>query len=64
MYWIDNVLDKEAKRICPPKFDKSREVKNENLEQSHKRVYDYALAMTEKELAQGVEGLLHNLNSL
>jgi ribonucleoside-triphosphate reductase len=31
---------------------------------SDEKVYKYALAMTEKEASQGVEGLLHNLNTL
>ena len=30
----------------------------------HAKAYDYAMAMTEKELKQAVEGLFHNLNTL
>ena len=30
----------------------------------HKDVYNYAIDMTQRELAQAVEGLYHNLNTL
>lgn len=30
----------------------------------YKKAYDYAVAMTQKECMQGVEGLFHNLNTL
>ena len=35
-----------------------------DIYKSNKRIYDYALEKTQKELNQGVEGLFHNLNSL
>jgi ribonucleoside-triphosphate reductase len=35
-----------------------------NDQEQHSKVYKYALAMTEKEIYQAVEGLYHNLNTL
>ncbi len=31
---------------------------------SYRRVYEYAMQMTKRELDQAVEGLYHNLNTL
>ncbi len=36
----------------------------DKLYKKYKKAYQYALCMTKKELEQGCEGLLHNLNSL
>lgn len=37
---------------------------DDEIYQSHARVYEYALEMTKKEIYQAVEGLYHNLNTL
>lgn len=37
---------------------------NDGAYKKHKKAWKYALDMTKKECEQGVEALLHNLNSL
>ena len=37
---------------------------DKDLKAAHPKAYEYAMAMTEKELSQAAEGLYHNLNSL
>ena len=64
LYWIDNKNEASAKDICPPEQDKQRSVDKNNFKTNFPKAYSYAVAITERELAQGVEGLLHNLNSL
>ena len=39
-------------------------IDDKDLKATHPKAYEYALAMTEKELCQAAEGLYHNLNSL
>ena len=43
--------------------DKDRSI-NEEFWKVHKKAYDYAMEMTEKELNQAVEAMYHNLNTL
>lgn len=35
-----------------------------SIYKKHKKAYEYALAMTKKEIQQGSEAMYHNLNSL
>lgn len=39
-------------------------IDNEELKEKHPKVYKYAIAKTEKEIYQAVEGMYHNLNTL
>lgn len=43
--------------------DKDRSI-NEEFWKVHKKAYDYAMEMTEREVYQAVEGMYHNLNTL
>lgn len=43
--------------------DKDRSI-DEEFWKAHKKAYDYAMEMTEKELNQAVEAMYHNLNTL
>ena len=54
------------------KYDEELKLKNNikqvpvdfNKYKKFKRVYEYALKMTERETYQAIEGLYHNLNTL
>lgn len=48
-HWIENRIEEGIEAECYKK---------------DKRVYKYAIDMTQKELQQAVEGLYHNLNTL
>ena len=48
-------------RDCDKNDERSIE---DNFYLNHPKVYNYAMAMTKKELKQAVEGLYHNLNTL
>jgi ribonucleoside-triphosphate reductase len=60
--WIDNCSD--ISQYCDKNFDATRSIENIKFKEEHPKAYAYATVMTERELAQGVEGLLHNANSL
>lgn len=45
-------------------IDPTKKSIDDPLYKYNKKVYQYAMAMTEKELSQAAEGLYHNLNSL
>ena len=62
--WVEDSPDADIATFCDPRFDKERSIENKKYKLSHSKAYAYAKEMTERELAQGVEGLLHNLNSL
>ena len=64
LFWIMDMTEEEIKNYCSSADDKKRSVSNNEFQNKYPKVDKYAFAMTEKELAQGVEGLLHNLNSL
>ena len=54
--WVQN--DKENHPDGTIHFD------DEDFKAKHEDAWEYAMAMTEKELSQAVEGLYHNLNTL
>ena len=66
LHWIAEISEDEAKEICNPEDDKERSITLDSFKmfQGSKKVYKYAMAMTEKDTHQAMEGLLHNLNSL
>ena len=44
--------------------DKEISLDEDGLQSNYPHIYEYALEMTERELAQAVEGMYHNLNTL
>ena len=62
--WVENSEKANIATYCDRRFDKIRPIGKNKFKKEFPRAYEYADAMTQKELAQGVEGLLHNLNSL
>lgn len=43
---------------------KDKPIDSKEYQKYNKKVYNYAMEMTKKELNQAVEGMYHNLNSL
>ena len=56
-YILDNSIEYDREELLQLSIDSS-------LYKEQPKVYKYALAKTEKELAQAVEGMYHNLNTL
>lgn len=64
-HYMDGMQYIESIEVAEVKYS---EVKDSPIDDKtfycHAKAYDYAMAMTEKELKQAVEGLFHNLNTL
>ena len=61
--YIGNLAATEIDRVVAYAQDNSIPI-TDNYFKEDKDIYQYALDMTEKEVYQGAEGLLHNLNTL
>lgn len=63
-HYLDGLAFIERIETIPRELEKHYPSIEDGFYRQNKRVYDYALTMTDRELNQAVEGMYHNLNTL